>query len=192
MALVEEYSLLISLNAPGMESHLHMSLANYSLMLVIFLTLDQHVLIGTFDFLTLIFIFKGVTVGYDMTAEATLTKLAYVLSKPEWDIQKKRKMMETNLRGELTTCDRVNFQDRQLFLNWLGLSSETELNKLGPIIFPAMLFEAVIAKDVEKLELLRLNVSSLIYIPVIKWKNEKSELHFKNRFSKILGIGQFS
>ncbi|XP_015113146.1 uncharacterized protein LOC107038514 [Diachasma alloeum] len=99
----------------------------------------------------------GVTVGYDMTPEAALTKLSYVLSKTEWDIQKKRKMMETNLRGELTTCERVNFQDRQLFLNWLGLITETELNKLGPIIFPAMLIEAVIAKDVEKLELLRLN-----------------------------------
>ncbi|XP_011305396.1 L-asparaginase isoform X2 [Fopius arisanus] len=104
---------------------------------------------------------SGVTVGYDMTPEAALTKLSYVLSKTNWDIQEKRKMMETNLRGELTTCERVNFQDRQLFLNWLGLSTETELNKLAPIIFPAMLIEAVIAKDVEKLELLRLNCADI-------------------------------
>ncbi|XP_063987871.1 L-asparaginase 1 isoform X2 [Diachasmimorpha longicaudata] len=103
----------------------------------------------------------GVTVGYDMTPEAALTKLSYVLSKTEWDIDKKRKMMETNLRGELTTCERVTFQDRQLFLDCLRLSTETELNRLGPIIFPAMLIEAVIAKDAEKLELLRRNSADI-------------------------------
>lgn len=44
-----------------------------------------------------------------MTPEAALTKLAYVLSKTDWDINTKRHMMRSNLRGELTTCS-VNGQ----------------------------------------------------------------------------------
>lgn len=44
----------------------------------------------------------GVTLGYDMTPEAALTKLSYVLSRSEWDITEKRAMVMTNLRGELT------------------------------------------------------------------------------------------
>lgn len=36
-----------------------------------------------------------------MTPEAALTKLSYVLSK-DWDIEKKRQMMQESLRGEIT------------------------------------------------------------------------------------------
>ncbi|PSN33687.1 hypothetical protein C0J52_20898 [Blattella germanica] len=45
----------------------------------------------------------GVIPGSDMTPEAALTKLSYVLSKTEWDIETKRKMMQKNIRGELTS-----------------------------------------------------------------------------------------
>lgn len=44
----------------------------------------------------------GVIPGSDMTPEAALTKLAYVLSKSEWDVNTKRQMMQSCLRGELT------------------------------------------------------------------------------------------
>ncbi|XP_077300869.1 L-asparaginase [Arctopsyche grandis] len=40
--------------------------------------------------------------GFDMTIEAALTKLSYVLSKNEWDFETKQRMMMDNLRGELT------------------------------------------------------------------------------------------
>ncbi|KAL3220539.1 hypothetical protein MRX96_029816 [Rhipicephalus microplus] len=45
----------------------------------------------------------GVIPGGDMTPEAGLTKLAYVLSKSEWSLDEKKKKLQENLRGELTT-----------------------------------------------------------------------------------------
>ncbi|KAH0548462.1 L-asparaginase [Cotesia glomerata] len=99
----------------------------------------------------------GVTLGYDMTPEAALTKLAYVLSKTEWDIVTKRRMMETNLRGEITTHHSVRIQDRKVIMRMLGLNSEAELDKLGPIIFPALMIDAVISQDIEKIASLKDN-----------------------------------
>ena len=40
-----------------------------------------------------------------MTPESALTKLSYVLSKEEWDLSMKRKMLQTNLVGEMTVLD---------------------------------------------------------------------------------------
>ncbi|XP_044011544.1 L-asparaginase isoform X2 [Aphidius gifuensis] len=96
----------------------------------------------------------GVTPGYDMTPEAALTKLAYVLSKNEYDIKAKRKIIETNLRGELTVCNDIDFKNRGQFLQSVGLNRNMEFHQLAPLIFPTMLMEAVIAKDISKIEFL--------------------------------------
>ncbi|KAG6880253.1 hypothetical protein C0992_001821 [Termitomyces sp. T32_za158] len=44
----------------------------------------------------------GVVPGHDMTPECALTKLSYLLSKPELSITEIRNLMATSLRGELT------------------------------------------------------------------------------------------
>ena len=41
----------------------------------------------------------GIIPGNDLTPEAALTKLCYVLGKKDWDMAKKIKMMETNIVG---------------------------------------------------------------------------------------------
>ncbi|XP_014226538.1 L-asparaginase isoform X1 [Trichogramma pretiosum] len=100
----------------------------------------------------------GVIPGYDMTPEAALTKLAYVLSKNDWDIATKRLMMETSLRGELTSGRSETMQDFDLVDavgRSLGVSSPEEFRQLGSILFPAMLFAAVTAKDTAKLDALK-------------------------------------
>jgi len=98
-----------------------------------------------------------------MTPEAALTKLAYVLSKQEWDTETKRQMMQTNLRGELTAGQPPTLQDWDLVeavARSLRLSSTVELQELGSILFPAMLSAAVIRRDIIKLESLQRYVSN--------------------------------
>lgn len=63
----------------------------------------------------------GVILGADMTPEATLAKLSYVLARKETSQAQKREMMETNLRGELTQPD----------LGRLSLSSSTFLSTVA-------------------------------------------------------------
>jgi hypothetical protein len=97
-----------------------------------------------------------------MTPEAALTKLAYVLSKSEWDTNTKRVMMETNLRGEMTSNRSDSMQDWDLVDSIgrsLRISSPTEFKELGTIFFPAMLSAAVLAKDTVKLDSLKRYVS---------------------------------
>lgn len=90
-----------------------------------------------------------------MTPEAALAKLAYVLSNTEWDIKKKQRIMQSNLRGELTSSqlpfmfetDLVNAVARSL-----KLSSRVEFQELTSILFPAMLNAAVVKYDIDKLK----------------------------------------
>ncbi|XP_026668297.1 uncharacterized protein LOC108623675 isoform X2 [Ceratina calcarata] len=100
----------------------------------------------------------GVISGADMTPEAALTKLAYVLSRQDWDVATKREMMQTNLRGELTGGRPQSLDDLDLVeavARSLRTSSAAELEELGSILFPAMLNAAVKNHDIAKLEALK-------------------------------------
>lgn len=109
---------------------------------------------------------SGVTPGYDMTPEAALTKLAFVLSKKKYDSKAKRRIMETNLRGELTICNEMDFNNRSEFLQSVGLNNDMELHHLAPLIYPTMLMEAVIAKDISKIQFLVNNVKNKLNIQI--------------------------
>lgn len=101
-----------------------------------------------------------------MTPEAALTKLAYVLSKEEWDMQTKLEMMQTNLRGELTAGRPPHLEDLDLVeavARSLKISSTTEYQELGSILFPAMLNAAVRSRDIIKLEALK------TYVNIYNW-----------------------
>ncbi|XP_054927344.1 L-asparaginase-like isoform X3 [Dermacentor andersoni] len=51
----------------------------------------------------------GAIPGADMTPEAALTKLSFVISKTEWTDKKKREKLKESLRGELTTGSERGF-----------------------------------------------------------------------------------
>ena len=55
-----------------------------------------------------------------MTTEAAVTKLSYVIGKTEWDLPKKREMMQQNIRGEMTisnisVLEELEISNRTLF-----------------------------------------------------------------------------
>ncbi|XP_058839457.1 L-asparaginase-like [Topomyia yanbarensis] len=100
----------------------------------------------------------GVIPGYDMTPEAALAKLAYVLSKEDWSQDTKKMMMKSNLRGELTREKTPEMQEYDLIdavARTLQLNSAKELSQLKSSLFPAMVNTAVIAGDVSKLNNLK-------------------------------------
>ncbi|XP_042906093.1 L-asparaginase isoform X2 [Parasteatoda tepidariorum] len=104
------------------------------------------------------FVDVGVVPGSDMTPEAALTKLSYVLSKKEWSIQTKRNMMKTNLRGELTIYKEMKFEDLDVVtavIRTLRLSSSEEVDALRDALSPAILCSIVSDGNLEKLEIMR-------------------------------------
>lgn len=97
-----------------------------------------------------------------MTPEAALTKLAYVLSNTDWDIKKKRRMIQSNLRGELTSSQLPFMFESDLVsavARSLKLSLRTEFQELTSILFPSMLNAAVVKCDIDKLKSLKEYVS---------------------------------
>jgi lysophospholipase len=50
----------------------------------------------------------GVIPGWDMTAEAALTKRCFILGRTDWSLEKKREIVQCNLRGELTKVNKAS------------------------------------------------------------------------------------
>ncbi|ALC48613.1 CG6428 [Drosophila busckii] len=100
----------------------------------------------------------GVIPGYDMTPEAALAKLAYVIGKTEWSLKVKKEMMQSNLRGELTSMSAPKLEDYDLVdavARSLHLSSPEELDQLGATLFPAMINAAVVEGNIKKINNLK-------------------------------------
>ncbi|KAH7730834.1 Protein C27A7.5 d [Aphelenchoides avenae] len=102
----------------------------------------------------------GVIPGSDMTTEAALTKLAYVLGKDDWDMSTKRKMLQMNLRGELTVARAGKLNELDIIpriASYLRITSAEETRLLKNAIFPPLVCYAASSNDVTLLENLRLS-----------------------------------
>lgn len=100
----------------------------------------------------------GVISGLDMTPEAALCKLSYVLSKEGWDLEMKRKMMQSNLRGEMTLPHQIKLKDLNLMTGLakvMRLSPAKDTDSLRNVLFPSVMCAAVSAGDLQKLTLLQ-------------------------------------
>ncbi|CAG5866400.1 unnamed protein product [Menidia menidia] len=103
----------------------------------------------------------GLIAGGDMTPEAALSKLSYVLAKNELDLSAKKKLMAQNLRGEMTN----EFQGSQLCLSnshfiqliakTLSISCREELAAIRNALTPPLACAAAKSGDIEALDALR-------------------------------------
>ncbi|VVC29761.1 Hypothetical protein CINCED_3A023419 [Cinara cedri] len=107
----------------------------------------------------------GVISGNDITPEAALAKLSYVLSKDDWDFNTKRMMLSANLRGEMSGAPPKPAKKNRAADEWdlvdavartlLHVNGSQELITLGGVLFPAMLGNAVVRSDLSKLDELK-------------------------------------
>ncbi|XP_072193942.1 60 kDa lysophospholipase isoform X2 [Excalfactoria chinensis] len=102
----------------------------------------------------------GVTPGCDMTPEAALTKLSYILSKSELSWEEKRQMLSENLRGEMTvvpTGAKISLIDSKFFqviVKSLSIGCKEELEAVRDALIPPLACAAAKRGDIEKMKVI--------------------------------------
>ncbi|KAL4656402.1 60 kDa lysophospholipase isoform X1 [Arapaima gigas] len=103
----------------------------------------------------------GLVPGCDMTPEAALSKLSYVLAKQDLSVQEKRKMMSRNLRGEMIADlegAKLSLRDSrflQVIAKSLSISCKEELEAIRDALTPTLACAASKIGDLEALEAIR-------------------------------------
>ncbi|XP_016876756.1 60 kDa lysophospholipase isoform X3 [Homo sapiens] len=103
----------------------------------------------------------GVISGFDMTSEAALAKLSYVLGQPGLSLDVRKELLTKDLRGEMTPPSveerRPSLQGNTLGggVSWLlSLSGSQEADALRNALVPSLACAAAHAGDVEALQAL--------------------------------------
>ncbi|CAN9502159.1 unnamed protein product [Ophioblennius macclurei] len=103
----------------------------------------------------------GLISGGDMTPEAALSKLSYVLAKTDLELSAKKKMMCENLRGEIITDlegVKLHLSDSQfiqLITKSLNVNRKEELEAIRDALSPPLSCAAAKIGDVEALQALK-------------------------------------
>ncbi|XP_042564549.1 60 kDa lysophospholipase isoform X2 [Clupea harengus] len=109
----------------------------------------------------------GLVAGCDMTPEAALSKLSYVLAKKEMSQQDKKKMLSRNLRGEMIADlqgAKLSLTDSrfiQVIAKSLSISCKEELEAIRDALTPTLACAAAKIGDIEALDAIREMGSSL-------------------------------
>ena len=101
----------------------------------------------------------GVVSGHDMTPEAALTKLAYLLSQSDLDPSQLKHFLQKNIRGELsgpTRNMRFTFREQSFIDSVSKVITEGAAlgvdNEIAEVLFPVLLCAAAGRGDTEGLE----------------------------------------
>ncbi|CAD5122432.1 DgyrCDS10856 [Dimorphilus gyrociliatus] len=106
----------------------------------------------------------GILFGSDLTPEAALTKLAYVLAKKDWSFQKKREVMGKNIRGEMRVSEGKTLPASKSLVNYsllsklskqLIVSSDEDVQLLKDTVLPSLMCAASRSNDIDTLEGIR-------------------------------------
>ncbi|XP_053192274.1 60 kDa lysophospholipase [Scomber japonicus] len=103
----------------------------------------------------------GLIPGGDMTPEAALSKLSYVLAKTNLSIEAKKKLMSDNLRGEMSadrgaaTLCMSDSRFIQIIAKTLSINCTEEMKAICNALTPTLACAATKTGDIEALEALR-------------------------------------
>ncbi|CDW55265.1 L asparaginase [Trichuris trichiura] len=125
-----------------------------------------------------ILIDAGVLYGSDLTVEAALTKLAYVLGRADLSLCEKKALMSQNIRGELTVAMESHIgRDHELVTKMaacLNLTTTQELRLLRELMYPMLVYQAVCQGNIRLLKSLKSGGAVLTCVDYMR----RTSLHY--------------